>query len=88
MDGFGGVVSFELESDFEGTGKFIDQLQIPYIGPSLGGVESLVITPNRGSNEARLAELGIPSGLIRISVGLEGAGLLIEDLASALDPLT
>jgi cystathionine beta-lyase/cystathionine gamma-synthase len=47
-------------------------------------VESLVISPNRGTNEAQLAEQGIPPGLVRLSVGLEGAELLIEDLGAAL----
>jgi cystathionine beta-lyase/cystathionine gamma-synthase len=88
MTGFTGLLSFELMRDgFEPVRRVIDALQHFRIGVSWGGVESLVITPNRGSNEARLEELGIPSGLIRISVGLEGAGLLIEDLAAALDAL-
>ncbi|MEJ2482694.1 MAG: aminotransferase class I/II-fold pyridoxal phosphate-dependent enzyme [Gemmatimonadota bacterium] len=88
MSGFTGLLSFELVREgLEPVRRVIDALQHFRIGVSWGGVESLVITPNRGANEARLAELGIPSGLIRISVGLEGAGLLIEDLAAALDPL-
>lgn len=46
--GFGGVISFEIVGDkfsrdlFERTGRFIDALRIPYIGPSMGGSESLV----------------------------------------------
>ena len=48
--GFGGVLSFEIKGDgnpwsqdtFDATARFIDALKIPYIGPSLGGVESLV----------------------------------------------
>ncbi len=48
------------------------------------GVESVVISPNRGTNESRLDEQRIPRGLIRLSVGLEGAGVLIEDLRGAL----
>ena len=48
--GFGGVLSFELKGDgnpwsqetFAATGRFVDNLQIPYIGPSLGGCESIV----------------------------------------------
>ncbi len=88
MSGFTGLLSFELvREEFEAVRQVIDALRHFRIGVSWGGVESLVITPNRGANEARLSELGIPTGLIRISVGLEGANLLIEDLASALDPL-
>jgi len=89
MTGFGGVVSFELETDLEGTGKFIDQLQIPYIGPSLGGVESLVeqvalVSYYELSTEER-AEIGISNSLVRLAVGVESADDLLADLAQALD---
>jgi cystathionine beta-lyase/cystathionine gamma-synthase len=88
MSGFTGLLSLELvRDDFESVRRVIDSLRRFRIGVSWGGVESLVITPNRGTNEARLSELGIPTGLIRLSIGLEGATLLIEDLAAALDPL-
>ncbi|GAB4441417.1 MAG: PLP-dependent aspartate aminotransferase family protein [Anaerolineae bacterium] len=89
FDGFGGVVSFELESDFEGTGQFIDQLQIPYIGPSLGGVESLVeqvalVSYYELSTEERAA-VGISDSLVRLAVGIEAADDLLEDLRQALE---
>lgn len=89
MSGFGGVVSFELETDLEGTGKFIDQLQIPYIGPSLGGVESLVeqvalVSYYELSSQER-AEIGISDSLVRLAVGIESADDLLADLAQALD---
>jgi cystathionine beta-lyase/cystathionine gamma-synthase len=45
MTGFGGVVSFEVAGDLQTTGDFIDRMQIPYIAPSLGGVESLIEQP-------------------------------------------
>jgi cystathionine gamma-synthase len=83
------VVSFELETDLEGTGRFIDHLQIPYIGPSLGGVESLVeqvalVSYYELSTEER-AEIGISDSLIRLAVGIESAEDLLQDLAQALD---
>jgi cystathionine gamma-synthase len=89
LDGFGGVVSFELETDFEGTGNFIDQLQIPYIGPSLGGVESLVeqvalVSYYELSTEER-AQIGISDSLVRLAVGIESTDDLLADLAQALD---
>jgi cystathionine gamma-synthase len=89
MSGFGGVVSFELETDLEGTGRFIDQLQIPYIGPSLGGVESLVeqvaiVSYYELSSEER-AEIGISDSLVRLAVGIESADDLLADLTQALD---
>ncbi len=89
MEGFGGVVSFELEADLERTGRFIDALQIPYIGPSLGGVESLVgqvalMSYYEFSSEER-AEIGISDSLVRLAVGLESADDLLADLGQAMD---
>ncbi len=89
MSGFGGVVSFELDTDFAGTGQFIDRLEIPYIGPSLGGVESLVeqvalVSYFDLSTEERAA-IGISDGLVRLAVGIEAADDLLADLAQALD---
>ena len=45
MSGYGGVVSFEVDGDLWTTAKFIDSVQLPYIAPSLGGVESLIEQP-------------------------------------------
>ena len=42
MSGFGGVVSLEIQGDLAKTGRFVDLLRLPYIGPTLGGVESIV----------------------------------------------
>ena len=88
MSGFGGVVSFEVDADLETTGRFVDALRIPYMGPSLGGVESLVIqvaqaTYYEFSPEER-AELGISDTLVRLAVGIEDADDLIADLGQAL----
>lgn len=44
----------------------------------------MAISPNRGDNAEFLRTNDIPSGLIRLSVGLEGADALIDDLDSAL----
>lgn len=89
MSAFGGVISFELDADLETTGCFIDALQIPYIGPSLGGVESLVgqvalVSYYELSSEER-AEIGISDTLVRLAVGIESAHDIIADLAQALD---
>jgi cystathionine gamma-synthase len=88
MRGFGGVVSFEVGADLETTGRFVDALQIPYIGPSLGGVESLVVHVAQAtyfelSSEER-AQMGISDTLVRLAVGLENADDLIADLSQAL----
>lgn len=86
LHGFSGLLSFELaRNDFASVSRVIDSLRHFRIGVSWGGVESLVLSPNDGANAGRLAAQGIPPGLIRISVGLEGADLLIEDLRAALE---
>ena len=88
MTGFGGVVSFDLDTDLAGTMRFLDGLRVPCIGASLGGVESIVSHPSKISyyeldREDRLA-IGIADELVRYSVGIEDAEDLIADLESAL----
>ncbi len=91
MNGFGGVVSFEVHGDLMTTAKFIDALQIPYIAPSLGGVDSLIEQPAlmsyfEKSTEERLA-VGIKDNLVRFAIGVEDAEDLIADLDQALHVL-
>jgi len=88
MKGFGGVVSFEIDGDLQTASTFIDRLQIPYIAPSLGGVETLIEQPALMSyyemtSEER-ATIGISDELIRLSLGVEDADDLIADLDQAL----
>ncbi|MFN8373510.1 MAG: aminotransferase class I/II-fold pyridoxal phosphate-dependent enzyme [Anaerolineae bacterium] len=88
MKGFGGVISFEVAGDLRTTGKFIDNLRIPYIAPSLGGVESLIEQPALMSyfektTEERLA-LGIKDNLVRFAVGIEDTNDILDDLDQAL----
>jgi cystathionine beta-lyase/cystathionine gamma-synthase len=85
LTGWSGVFSFELDGgDFEDVRRVIDALRHFRIGVSWGGVESLVITPNRGTNGEQLDAQRIPRGLIRLSVGVEDADTLIADLDAAL----
>jgi cystathionine gamma-synthase len=91
MRGFGGVVSFEIESDLEAASRFIDAVTIPIIAPSFGGVESLIEQPAlmayyEYSPEERCA-MGIKDNLVRLSVGVEEADDLIDDLNQALEQL-
>jgi cystathionine gamma-synthase len=91
MAGFGGVVSFEPEADLAKTSTFIDAVRIPYIGPSLGGVESIIEQPALMSHftlnrEERLA-IGIKDELVRYALGIEDADDLIADLAQALEKI-
>ena len=88
MSGCGGVVSFEVRADLEGTGRFIDNMQIPFIAPSLGGVESLIEQPALMSYYEQTSEerqaLGIRDNLVRFSIGIEDVDDLIRDLEQAL----
>jgi cystathionine gamma-synthase len=89
--GFGGVVSFEVDGDAERTHRFIDALKIPTIGPSLGGVETL-ISPLALMGFAEVppeecAALGITDQLVRYCAGIEDTEDLLADLAQALDQI-
>jgi len=88
LRGAGGVVSFEIDGDSERAHRFIDALRIPVIGPSLGGVESIV-SPLALMGYASLPpedrlKLGIRDELVRFCVGVEETADLIADLAQAL----
>ncbi len=88
--GFGGMVSFDVGSE-ENADKLLASVKYFTLAESLGAVESLISVPARMTHASipaeRRAELGITDGLIRISVGLEDAEDLIEDLAHALSTL-
>ena len=88
IKGFAGVVTFEIEGDFAAAVRFTDACRLPYIAPSLGGVESLVEMPVLMSYwdypaEER-ARYGITDTLVRLSCGIEDAADLIADLEQAL----
>ncbi len=88
MKGFGGVVTFEVKNDTSYALNFLSRLKIINIGPSLGGVESLITHPAsisyyKISRQQRLA-LGITDGLIRLAVGIENAEDIIADIDQAL----
>jgi cystathionine gamma-synthase len=89
MRGFGGVVTFEVDADLQGTSRVVDAFRIPRIAPSLGGVESLVEQPALMSyfelSTAQREAIGIKDSLIRYAVGIEDTGELLADLRQALD---
>ena len=88
MKGFGGVVTFEIETDLEGAMRFIDSTQIPYQAPSLGGVESLIELPVTMSfwdkSKEERARLGITDTLVRYACGIENSADIIADIEQAL----
>ncbi len=85
--GFGGMISFDIGSA-EKADELLSKVKYFTLAESLGAVESLISVPARMTHasipKARRDELGITEGLVRISVGLEDADDLIEDLANAL----
>ncbi len=89
LDGFGGMVSFELRGGLAKTNRFMKRIQIPFVAPSLGGVESLITLPATTSHSGMSPEdrhkLGISDILVRFSVGLEATEDLIDDLRQALE---
>jgi cystathionine beta-lyase/cystathionine gamma-synthase len=88
LDGFGGMLAIELGGGVKATERFLRRLKLFRHAPSLGGVESLVSEPRNSSHHGMSADerarIGIPDGFVRLSVGIEGADDLIEDLDQAL----
>lgn len=85
--GFGGVISFTLDSKIDYK-KFLNNLKLITFGESLGGVESLACHPASMTHAAMPIELreriGITDRLIRISVGIEDREDILEDIKQAL----
>ncbi len=90
MRGCGGLVTFFIkDADWRRTADVIDAVKIPRIGPSLGGVESLIEQPlvmsywNYSPQERQAFR--IYDNMVRLACGIEDADDLIADLAQALD---
>lgn len=88
MTGFGGVVTFDIKGTLATSKRFLDNLKLCYIAPSLGGVETLITHPGLVSyynyTRKQRYELGITDTLIRVAVGIENADDIIADIDSAL----
>lgn len=89
MDGFGGMVSFTLKGNkLEDAKKVVSNTHLFSLAESLGGVESLIGHPATMTHAAipyeKRQESGVVDSLIRLSVGIEDAGDLIDDLKKAL----
>ncbi len=87
--GFGAMLWFEVEGGREAGIRIMDAVRLWTLAENLGSVESLVTHPvtmtHADVDEAERARVGITDGLVRLSVGLEDAEDLIEDLAQALE---
>lgn len=88
MSGYGGMLSFEVNSDFEGTKQVMDRLQTIKLATSLGGTTSLANQPitntHAALSPAARAKAGVGENLVRLSVGIEATQELIDDLGQAL----
>jgi cystathionine beta-lyase/cystathionine gamma-synthase len=88
LDGFGGMLSFELKGGVDKAEEFIRSTRIPILAPSLGGPETLITRPATTSHAGMSPEerqaAGISERLIRLSVGLEATEDLIADFERAL----
>jgi cystathionine gamma-lyase len=89
MSGFGGMLTFVIKGGLESARTFLRSVRIFACAESLGGVESLIEHPAIMTHASVPAEnrraLGIDDGFIRLSVGIESPGDLVDDLAQALD---
>jgi cystathionine beta-lyase/cystathionine gamma-synthase len=85
---FGGIISFELKGDIDAVKRFAKSAKLWTLAESLGGVKSLFCNPATMTHAAVEPEVrranGLSDGLIRLSVGLEDAEDLIQDLDQAI----
>lgn len=88
MDGFGGMVSFEVPGGLDGANRFFEALEVFACAESLGAVESLANHPaimtHASVPKEQREKLGITDGLVRLSIGIEDSEDLVEDLDQAL----
>ncbi len=91
MDGFGGILSFELEGELADAKRFLESLEEFTLAVSVGGVESLIELPAAMTHEplprAEREALGITDTLVRLSAGVEGTEDLLADLERGLEAI-
>ncbi len=88
MTGYGGIVTFVLHGGLAAAERFYDGLGLVARAASLGGVETLVSLPvqtsHHGYSAEQLRAAGIDPGMVRVSLGVEDAEDLLEDVDRAL----
>jgi cystathionine gamma-synthase len=85
MRGFGGMVSVEVAGGAAGAKAFVEKTKVFTLAESLGGVESLIELPAQMTHMSTSGSLlEIPENFVRVSVGIEDADDLLEDLRQAL----
>ncbi len=86
MRDFGGMVSFRVDGGIEAAKDVAERTRLFFLAESLGGVESLIEHPGIMTHASVSGtELEVPDDLLRLSIGIESADDLIEDLLRALD---
>jgi cystathionine gamma-synthase/cystathionine gamma-lyase/cystathionine beta-lyase len=89
LSGFSGMLSFQLKGGVPAAERLLAALRLPFVAPSLGGVETLItrpmLTSHAGLSAADRARLGISDDLIRVSLGIEAADDLIDDFRRGLE---
>lgn len=89
MKGFGGMIAFYIKGDLAAASLFMKSLKLVTLAESLGGYESLVEHPALMTHASvpaeQRAELGINDNFIRMSIGLENADDLLNDISNALN---
>ncbi len=90
-NGFGGMLSFEIEGGERAASLFVKNLRMVELVPSLASISTTISHPaktsHRSMNEAQRADAGITGGLIRLSVGIEPVEPVWQDISEALDSL-
>ena len=91
FEGYSGMLSFEPKGGMIAAEQFLQNVSIPIVTVSLGGVESLLTRPaatsHSGMSQEDRKKLGITDGLIRVSIGIEDTDELIEDFGKSLDTI-
>ncbi len=86
MRAYGGMVSFTLRGGEQAALDVCTRTRLITLAESLGGVESLIEHPGRMTHAATAGSSNeVPADLVRLSVGLEAAGDIVDDLRGALD---
>jgi methionine-gamma-lyase len=88
MRGFGSMLAFDMKGGLAAARRVCDRVKLLLLAASLGGVESLIVLPaftsHYNMSEQELANAGITSGTVRLSIGIEDPEDLIADLKQAL----
>ena len=87
-DGTGGMLAFDLEGGRAAVQRMLSRFRMVRFAASLGGVETTIsypeISSHRGLSPAERAQLGVGSGTVRVSVGIEATDDILADFAQAI----